>query len=434
MHITPWATGLFAMVLCAPLLAQEPIPTLTEQAAVEAALAQHPLLQVVAAEVGMAGSRARMARSEGRVQVAANGYAGLSNMGAALPIPGSMPQSILGSQDRASLDLNATAMVPLSTGGRIEQNVKAAELSAAAVEDSLASARVQVAYEARVAYADWCAALAMQKVADDELTAQQKQVVLSQHLFDVGSIPKFDLLRSEAAAAAAQQKLTNAKAEVAAATARLAQAMGAAQPALAVPGQAPMTDGLPVRALETAFASRPDLLAARKQVAAARATVLARQGAYKPQLYGMAMVDGLAPNPMDNTLGVMVGLVAGIPLVDGGRRQAEVQEAAGALKRAEATLSALELQVRAEVAAAEARASAARQNLGTAAAQVTSAEEAYRVAQVRYEAGKSVVVELLDALRAQTEAQQSLVLAQAQYARALADLYRAMGVVGPPRD
>jgi outer membrane protein TolC len=376
----------------------------------------------------MAASRTDMASAERRLQVSANAYAGLSNMVTAIPIPGAMPQSILQSQDRASLDLNATAMLPLSTGGRIEQSIKAAELSAAAARDAVTDTRVQVAYQARAAFADWQAALAMERVAQDTLVAQQKQLVLAQHLLDVGKIPRFDLLRTQADAAGAQQQLANARAEISATLALLAQAMGVPAVALQAPAEeAPA--GMPPDGLEAALSSRPDLLAARKQVAAAQAAVRSRRAEYKPQVYGMAMLDGLVPSVMGTSVGVTVGVVAGVPLVDGGRRQAEVGEAEQAVARAQAAVTVLEQQVRAEVLAAEARAGAACENMDTAARQVTAAEEAYRVAQIRYEAGKSIVVELLDALRSQTEARENLVIARSQYAKALAELYRAMGVV-----
>jgi outer membrane protein TolC len=319
-------------------------------------------------------------------------------------------------------------MLPLSTGGRIEQSIKAAELSAAAARDAVTDTRVQVAYQARAAFADWQAALAMERVAQDTLVAQQKQLVLAQHLLDVGKIPRFDLLRTQADAAGAQQQLANARAEISATLALLAQAMGVPAVALQAPAEeAPA--GMPPDGLEAALSSRPDLLAARKQVAAAQAAVRSRRAEYKPQVYGMAMLDGLVPSVMGTSVGVTVGVVAGVPLVDGGRRQAEVGEAEQAVARAQAAVTVLEQQVRAEVLAAEARAGAACENMDTAARQVTAAEEAYRVAQIRYEAGKSIVVELLDALRSQTEARENLVIARSQYAKALAELYRAMGVV-----
>lgn len=430
MRIGPWLSGLALVTICGTLLAAEELPTVTEKMVVEQALAHHPLLQMAGAEAAMAASRTEMARSEGRAQVSVNGYAGLSNMANNLSLPGVMPQAILQSQDRASLDLNATAMLPLSTGGRIESSIRAAELSAAASQDSLAATRVQVAYEARAAFADWRSALALEKVAQDALAAQQKQLVLSQYLFEAGKVPKFDLLRTQAATAAARQQAISARAEVSAAIARLSQAMGAPEVLLGAPAdEEPLP--LPTEALTGALTARPDLVAARREVAAAKATVEARRASYKPQWYGMAMLDGLAPSSMDTSVGVTAGVVVGMPLVDGGRRSAEVGEAAGAVSRAQAAVLALEQQVRAEVLAAEARAEAARQNVEAAGSQVVAAEEAYRVAQVRYEVGKSIVVELLDALSAQTEAQQNLVIARAQYAKSVADLYRAMGVTLP---
>ncbi len=234
--------------------------------------------------------------------------------------------------------------------------------------------------------------------------------------------------RAQAAQASAEQQVANAQAEVIAARAQLAQALGVPADALpSAPAEQP-APAPPLHALETALHRRPELLAAQQTINAAQATLEARQAAHRPQLYGVGMVDALQPAVLGKTTGVTVGVVAGLPICDGGRRAADTEEAAQAVKEQNAELAALELQVRAEVAAAEARVAAARHNIDTAAAQVTAAEAAYTVAQARYQAGKSTIVELLDAQRAQTEARQNLLTARARYRALLAVLYQAMGV------
>jgi outer membrane protein TolC len=338
-----------------------------------------------------------------------------------------MPQALLQSQDRSSTDLNGMAMLPLFTGGRLRQNVKAAELTASASESQLAAARTEVAYQARAGMAVLRQALAMAAVAQDTLNAQTKNAEVTQQLYDVGKVPKFDVLRAQAAQAAAKQQLANAQVDVIAARARLAQALGVPAETLGTPVEETLVEA-PGKPLDIALARRPELHAAQQNIAAAEATVKARKAGYSPQVYAVGMVDAFTPADMGKSSGYTVGVVAGVPILDGGRRHAEVQEAEQGVAQAQASRDNVELQVRADVATAQARVTAARQNIDTAAAQVTAANEAYAVAQARYSAGKGAIVELLDARQALTEAQQSQVTAQAQYRAALAELYRAMGV------
>jgi len=430
MRAPHWLLGLTLGATASAAYAQEPPPGLTEELAVRQALAAHPLLRMAEAEAAMAEARTGAARSERALQVSVNGLASLGNMGMSLAVPEAMPQALLQSRDRGSLDLNGMAMLPLSTGGRIAATVRAAELTAAGAQSRLAAMRVMVAYETRLAFQEWRAAVAMAKVAADALTAQQRQADRAQQMLDVGKVPRFDVLRTAAALAAAQQEVVKAQAEVTATAAALAELMVVPTAAFSVPADEE-PGPTPEDALGAALSRRPELTAAQHDIGAAQATVRARQAAYRPQWYAVAMADALAPPEMGQRVGVTVGVVAGLPIGDGGRRRAEVDEAEQALAQAKAARENVELQVRAEVAAAEARLGAARQNIPMATAQVAAAQEAYDVAQVRYEAGKGILVELLDALSALTEAQQSVVVARADCGKALAELYRAMGVEVP---
>lgn len=421
---------LLMSLVSGPLQAQAPQP-LTEEMAVRLASQNQPMVRAAQAEAAMARARAGMARAEGRLQLSLNALAVVSDMVNAVQVPATMPQAILLSQAQNSVDLNVMAMLPIATGGRIGETVGAAEQEARAAESRSAAVRVQAAYEARAQFSQWRAALAMATIAESALAAQQQETAVARQLYEAGKIPQFDLLRDEAALAAAQQQATNAAADVAAARARLAQALGVAVATLPERASAASVTPAPADALAVALTRRPDLLAAAQDVAAAEATLRAREGSYLPQLYAFGMVDVVAPSDMGKNTSETIGIVAGLPLVTGGRRSADLAEARAGVTRAQAMRDSAELRVRADVAEAEARLAAARQNIETADAQVRSAQASYAVARERYAAGKSTVVELLDALRAQTEAQQSLVIAQTQYSLRLAELYRAMGIDVP---
>jgi len=423
-----WALVLPALVAVQALAADGP---LTEQEAVRLALERNPAVRAAQAEVGMARAQAGMARAERALQLSANALATASNMPNVVGVPAVMPQALLQSQGRASLDANAMLMVPLSTGGRLRETAAAAEHTTRAAQQEITAAEVQVAAAARSRFASWQAALAQVSVATDALTAQREATRVSEQLFAAGKIPQFDLLRNQAALAEAEQVLFQAQAEAAAGQSALAQVLALPAGSLPPPATDDELPPLPGHPEPAALQTRPDLQAAVRRVRAAEATVRARQASYRPQLYGVGMLDAFTPSNMGESVGVTVGVVAGLPILDGGRRRAEVEEARQALLRTQAERDALELQVRSEVQQSASRAQAARRNVDTAAARIQAAQAAFAVAQERYAAGRGTVVERLDALRALTEAQQSLVTARADYRMRLADLYQAMGIITP---
>ncbi len=131
----------------------------------------------------MARARVGMARAEGRLQLSLNALAVVSDVVNAVQVPATMPQAILLSQARDSVDLNAMAMVPITTGGRIGEGVHAADQEACAAESRSTSARVQAAYEARARFSEWRSALAMAAIADSALAAQQQETAVARQLY-----------------------------------------------------------------------------------------------------------------------------------------------------------------------------------------------------------------------------------------------------------
>jgi outer membrane protein len=421
--------AVLAIVSATGVVSAEPAQPLTEQWVVQTALERSPVLRAAAAELGMARARTGMAQAEGRLQVSVNALAATANMPMTLATP-VMPQALLVSQDRASADLNAMAMYPLITSGRLGALVRAAQSDAAAAESDAAATRVEVAAESRMRLAMLRQALAMVGVADATLTAQRKNADFAQALYDAGKVPKFDLLRAQAALSAAQLQVANAGAEVTVARAQLAQTLGVPAESLGDTSEEAVGTPLP-NPLEAALAHRPEVRAAQRRVDAAAARLEARAAGYRPQVSAVGMVDLFSPANMDQTSGYAVGLTAGVPLVTSGRKEADLAEARQGIDQAGAMLATVELQVRAEVACAQARLEAATQNLDTAAAQLRSADEAYQVGEARYAAGKGTIVELLDSLQALREGQAGVATSRAQYDTALAELYRAAGVAVP---
>lgn len=182
--------------------------------------------------------------------------------------------------------------------------------------------------------------------------------------------------------------------------------------------------------LRAAERTRPELRAAGARVLGAELESGAIGASYKPQLNAFAMGD-FGANGGNRNAGTTFGLVASIPVFTGGRRKASLQIADARRRQLESERERLALEITQSVQAAYLNLNAAEQNIGTAQVALASAREDYRVAQIRYQSGRSTIVEALDALAARTRAQSNVVQALFTYNVARDTLLRAVGELAP---
>jgi multidrug efflux system outer membrane protein len=190
-------------------------------------------------------------------------------------------------------------------------------------------------------------------------------------------------------------------------------------------GELPKREKLLAEAME----KRPELRAALRQAEAQNYAVRAAKALYAPQVGWTVMANYMSGtgDMGQGTGGYLAGIAVGLPIFDGGRRKAMVVEAQAMREKALAEVERLKLQIASEVDTALRELQTALQNLQTAQTALKAAEEDERVAKVRYEAGRSVLVEYLDALVTLLRAQVNE--AQARYELAVAEdkLRRAIG-------
>jgi outer membrane protein len=188
----------------------------------------------------------------------------------------------------------------------------------------------------------------------------------------------------------------------------------------------PPADALP-QLLRLAEQRRPELAAARERLGGGHAGVRAARGLYQPQVAAGAMADLMQTRDRDFLGGATFGVVASLPVLDGGLRRSQVHAAEAERERLEQETAKLTLQVHQEATNAWLALQAAAQNVQTAEAGLRSAQEDYRVTQVRYEAGKGINLELLDAVAARTRAETNRAQALYEYGVAQEQLQRAVG-------
>jgi len=460
-----WAT-IFGLVFCllATLTAQvDPLSTrpkirqaLSSREAVEIALWESPVLRGAVAEIKATEARLQMARSEKRWQISVNAFASVGTESAILASPPTvMPSATMLLPRRRFFDANTMFMLPIFTGGRLEALIRQAEIVRHATAAQLEAMRLDVALETKLAYRRALLAQEMVRVAEAYVAAMEERVRVDKIAAQVGRIPEFWVLRSEAELANARQMLANAQRDYEIALITLKAIMGV-HPDSEITltdelkwdmGQGTgdgterdggrgardgkerdegrgTRDGLKVgellereKLLAEAMAKRPELQAALRQAEAQSHAVKAAKALYAPQASLMVMADYMrgTGDMGQGTGGYLAGIVIGLPVLDGGRRKAMVSEAQAMREKSLAEVERLKLQIASEVDIALRELQTAFQNLQTAQAALRAAEEDERVAKVRYEAGRSVLVEYLDALAV-------LVRAQVNYAQAIYEL------------
>lgn len=437
-----WAK--LAVILCCALtvvVAQvDPLATrpkikqaLSLQQAVEIALRESPVLRGAVAELQAAEARLQMARSEKRWQLSANAFASTGTESAILPSPPTvMPSATMLLPRRSFFDANAMLMFPLFTGGRLESLIRQAEAVRHATAAQLEAMRLDVALETKLAYRRSLLSRELVRVAEAYVAAMEERLRVDKVAAQVGRIPEFWVLRSEAELANARQMLVNARRDYEVALLSLKAIMG-----IHPDSEIELTDRLEVgepkvelsreKLLAIAFANRPEIRSASQQVSAQTFAIQAAKALYLPQVSLMAMADYMRGRGDMGTGGYLVGIVLGLPIFDGGRRKAGVNEAQAMRQKAIADLEKVKLQVALEVETALREFVAAQQNVKTAEAALKAAREDERVAKVRYKAGRSVLVEYLDALFALVRAEVNYTQALYEWAVAVDKLTRALG-------
>jgi outer membrane protein TolC len=245
--------------------------------------------------------------------------------------------------------------------------------------------------------------------------------------FEVGTRPKSDVTRAEVDVANARLGVIQARNAERVARVALNVAMG-----IAADTPTQVQDNLQFqqvgferpRLLAEALRQRPEYKQEKLKVDAAQAFVRQTFRNFFPDItaggfYGAQRAD------MNEVWELNVGLTWSI--FDGGNRIARYREARAAYEAAQARVKAKELDISREVEQTQLSLAETEERIQAAQALVASAQENFRLAQGRFDAGVGTILELTDAQLALTQAQNTEAQALADYRIALARLERALG-------
>jgi outer membrane protein len=184
-------------------------------------------------------------------------------------------------------------------------------------------------------------------------------------------------------------------------------------------------------AMETARARRPELQRLGKLVEAGGAQVRAAQAARRPTLDvvgGWQLRKGATNSFGDSQNGSYIGLQSRWNVFDGRATTARVSQARSGLEQSRLRLTEAELAVEVQVRSAHSALQEARELAEASQKVVQQAEEALRLANVRYEAGTATQLDVLQTNVDLTTARTNQVQAYYSFNVALAELRAAMGL------
>ena len=262
---------------------------------------------------------------------------------------------------------------------------------------------------------------------------------LTEHLnnvnaqFKAGTVAKADVLSSQVRLANAQQSLVTAQNDYDVAVATLSSYL--LLPADTIIRAQDQFTYQPYNlnlASCTAYAleNRPDVAAADYAIKQAESSVRSAKSGYRPSVNASATkgLNGKAPLNDDYSDSWTAGISASWNIFDNGVTSAQVNSAKAALASAEEYAAEVRESVQLDVQSAFLTLNAAEKNISTTKLAISSAEEDFKIAQLRYAAGVGTNLDVMDASDKLTQAKNNYYTALYTYNTAKASLDKAMGV------
>jgi cobalt-zinc-cadmium efflux system outer membrane protein len=309
-------------------------------------------------------------------------------------------------------------------GGKREARMLAGEAGVNAAELRNRQVVVDFGYDLAIAYAEAEVAQGRVVLLEDALMAAQEDLRAARALVNAGREADVRAVQAEAAVAAAAADLEGARASAQNAFSLLASLAGVLQPYTGVDSSLlPLAGNLPPPP-ELPPLVTPAVAAAMAERDAATRRITVEQTRAVPDVTASLGVRRLAG---DNATAFVGALSVPLPLFD--RNRGNIAAALGLRDAAEARLNQARLEAENAYRSALAQAMAANARLTAGTQAEMAAAEAYRLARVGYDAGRTPLIELLLARRNLTTAQAVELEARLARINAEAAIARLMGQV-----
>jgi outer membrane protein len=338
-------------LIVASLLAVAPASADTLRDALVQAYASNPSLQGARARLRQIDENVPIAKADGRLGVSADG--GYSE--------NVKRSSVNFGTSRRQVNAGVSADLPLFQGGAVRNAVRAARDRVDSGRADLRGAESQMFTDVVAAYLDVIRDQAIVDLNAGQVGVLGTNLQASNDRFEVGDLTRTDVAQSEARLSTAKGQLQAAQAQLVASRENYLRVVGKNPDNLEPP---PPLPGLPEtvdKALETALADNPDLLAIKKESEASRRDVGVARASRLPRISAVASGDyvdylnSLEPGSgltRDHGTTATVGVQATLPLYQGGGPAARVRQAEARVSETLEQTIAVERQVIAQVRSA----------------------------------------------------------------------------------
>ncbi|MCE5323528.1 TolC family protein [bacterium] len=334
-----------------------------------------------------------------------------------------------------TLDGTLNAVLPLDINKKLGYTRDIAKYQFDIQYLSLLTTSEDLILSVKTAYYDLLRACGQQDVAQAAVDVAQTRLNNTQAMFEAGTVAKFDVTTAQTDLANLNQQLIQAKNRVLVAQAALNRVMGVdVNIPTQIVKQTPTIQGVPVdvpAAIQTAYQKRPEVQAQEKVVKLNEKGVKLQRSSYYPTLtlaalYGYTFATTGLNTANSNYQGT---LTLNIPIWNGGITRARVEQAQADVENSKDTLNQIQLGVSLDVRTAALSLEEAAKRVATTQQNVDLADEALRLANVRYNAGIALLVEVTNAESQLTQANFNNVNAMYDYATAQAQLQRATSCI-----
>jgi len=311
----------------------------------------------------------------------------------------------------SSFSLIFAGIQPLFTGGALRGNFKAVK---AQEKQSLAryrQSKIDTARTIKQMYLQTAWNEARLRVDSDYVKFRTLSTANMRQRMTEGRAPRADFLREESELAQAKAQVNQDYRDYNVSLINLKASMGINLASLLnVSDSLEFVDtpGDLDNFLNMAGNNRPEIAQAQSRLEEMQGKRLIVRSRYAPHvyLYGLGSnitgrtpsPDGSSPNPNQNgQWGGLVSVMGHYTLYDSGQREADLHAASQAVKQSTLALEQAQLKIAQDVSIAWVDLDLSKRNIDLAKAQVSSAEEDYRLIHSRYDIGKSTALEQFDA-------------------------------------
>ena len=332
-----------------------------------------------------------------------------------------------------TLSVGADVSMPLFSGGRINNSIKAAKTRVEAGRATLRGVEGDVFVDAVSAYMDVIRDRAIVELNQNNVKVLQTNLEATQDRFEIGDVTKTDVAQSQARLEVGRANLATAQGREIASEQEYRRVIGHEPGQLAPPPPLPPLPATGEEAVRIALANNPDIEAVNRAAQAAAYDVNVAQAQRLPNLSAgvsetyvneLGGSSGAFPNTGTQTT---AGLNATIPIYQGGEPAARIRQAQAiqgqTLEQAVGTERSVVAQARSAFAAYK----AAQEAIASQQTAVQANELALEGARAERSVGTRTVLDVLNAEQELLNSQVSLVTARRDQYVAGFQLLNAMG-------